>query len=161
MFFQTKSGAYFNTNHIAALIPLHESKDDIRVEIVTSGGSTHVESVTCRKLEELLRGPQVVPASPGYELLSWSDCARCYEDAERSPIIGWRINDMGYAEPVATDLHNSDNTGILTPAGKLVVSGDGTFDGIEEWAEKNRRIKEEIAYRLAANDNAPQRRTAA
>lgn len=150
MFFQTKSGAYFNTNHIAALVPLHESNDSIRMEIVTSGGSTHIETVTYAKMEDLLRGPQVVPASPGYELLSWSDCAQGYGDAERSPIVGWRVNDLGYAEPVATDIHYSDNFGILAPNGKLFVPGEGMFDDIEGWAKEKRRLQEEVAKRKAA-----------
>lgn len=150
MFFQTRSGAYFNTNHIAALIPQHESKGEVRMEIVMSGGTTHIETVTCGKLEELLRGPQVVPAPTGYELISWSNCAQGYEDAERSPIVGWRVNDMGYAEPVATDIHYSDNFGILAPNGKLFVSGEGMFDGIEEWAKERRRLQEEVAKRKAA-----------
>lgn len=150
MFFQTNSGAYFNTQHIAALIPCHDSGKKTRLEIVTSGGTTHIETIFNTQLEDLLKGPQMVPAVQGYECVAWG-MMECGDDYVcRSPIVGWRLDDLGVANPVAIETFSESEQAVLSPDGRVIARGEGAYDTVEEWRAENRRLRDERIARAAA-----------
>jgi hypothetical protein len=79
----------------------------------------------------------VIPAQPGYELLTFSQDHDSEFWFDRQPIIAWRIAGSGWPWPepitVSGDKDCGPNTVILCPDGKVEWQSTATFDSLEKW----------------------------
>jgi hypothetical protein len=90
----------------------------------------------------------IIPALPGYELITSS-----YEREEefafwRTPIIAWRIGCVdGYPGPVTVGDSEtcSQPQAILMPNGQVEIQADSSFDNLADW-EKHAREQHTKAF---------------
>jgi hypothetical protein len=88
----------------------------------------------------------VVPAQPGFELLTYYAPEGGEEfPIQRTPVIAWRIEEYQTADrnsdenPIAistTGTSVEDNTGVRSPSGQVTIHRDGRqFENEEKWLE--------------------------
>lgn len=85
--------------------------------------------------------PTIVPAAPGWSVIGLMPLSDGNFDRERvlkEPVIAWRVQASGYAEPIIPGLPVTDRWAVLTPEGLVVTDqysnlfGEAPM-GLKEW----------------------------
>jgi len=85
----------------------------------------------------------VVPAQPGFFVLTvWAEAGGDML-ANAHPVIAWRVPDAGYyAVPITVDLFSNEPAAIEMPNGRVVDQGGGQYASRADWLEAHRPIIE-------------------
>lgn len=138
--------------------------DEVAARIYLKSDPDHGIEVSDYTIDQIMRAvQQVIPAQPGFRLLTFGFDASCPDEGEwvsDEPILGWRVDAYGTMEPAVFDYNFSEMTGehaILEPSGKVHVV-DAVYDDIESWKrdlkatalrrhemEQSRQVKDGVA----------------
>lgn len=164
MFVQTTKGEFINTDYIvSAERSGFESESDVVIVRDADGG---VIGKVWKYQWHAMRAAQetVIPASPGYFLLSippaadivdelWEAGDLCFRD----PIVGWRGKD---AVPVTVDGFDDSESAyaVLCPDGRVIQPYNSTFDSIADFeADLLRRAMELVEHDAKARKAKPKK----
>jgi hypothetical protein len=144
MFIETTRGHLVNTEHVVKIF----RKGD--VDRCTVAGTEETVEVYSSIVDELVAAQSIIPAHPGFTLLSFYPSDSDPEWVDRSPVIAWQVDaSSGFHKAIGLDAtsNNVVATGILCPDGQVIDPGNTLYPNEDAWREEARRDAEKIEAR--------------
>jgi hypothetical protein len=149
MLIETKTGDYFNTDHIRNF-RIRWRKDDphwLAFHGEFSNGNSFFEEISVNERSKIERFAntdqlQIVPSLPGYFLLTYFLTNDERDDVTREQVLAWRFDDtMGFHGAFTVFEWPDDGRrgqSILCPDGRVTEAGNQIWDTEADWTKEQR-----------------------
>lgn len=147
--FRDTFGRVYPINRIASIMPSHKVKgsDDFRLPRVLTVDDESIEINQSEYANLMTKMSRVVPANPGFRLLTYYFDEEGDDWFDECEIIAWREDDHGEFDPVVSDegINNLDGIqmGILEPTGRVRVPYVTEYESRSDWEEEMRKNAQE------------------
>jgi hypothetical protein len=149
VFVETTSGALISLSKITSVSRIYQRTNrhgvemDYRTVHCDEGGEKQVVEVFEHDLERALeRASPIIPALPGTYRLNWGIDPNTDEEwLTKDPVIAWRIDEFGVANPVTCEMSSSDPSVLLLPDGQVVDPDVQSWSDVEFFKKTMREKK--------------------